>query len=96
MRSIFLIFFINSLQQQTTNNLTPYVTSAFEDHPLTAATAIVASLVAGIIKLPVAKIMNTFGRPQGFAFMLACAVLGSYGPGPRRRVSANAYQQASS
>ena len=56
---------MNSLQQQISSNLLPYVTSAFNDHPLTATTNVVSSLVAGVIKLPVAKCMDiiTICRP---------------------------------
>ncbi|KAF2716037.1 MFS general substrate transporter [Polychaeton citri CBS 116435] len=73
---IFLIFFINSLQQQTTNNLSIYVTSDFMKAPLVSTTGIVSTLIAGIIKLPVAKLMDIWGRPQGFILMLSCAELG--------------------
>ena len=75
-RRIFLIFFVNSLQQQISNNLVAYVTSAFLEHPLTATTSVVSGLVAGVIKLPVAKLMDVFGRPQGFVLMVSCAVIG--------------------
>jgi MFS family permease len=52
------------------------VTSDFQEHSLTATTGIVSSLVAGVIKLPVAKLMDIFGRLQGFVFMVTCAVIG--------------------
>lgn len=77
---IFLIFFVNSLQQQISNNLVAYVTSAFLDHPLTATTNIVSGLVAGVIQLPVAKLMDIFGRIYGFLLMLFCVVIGEYSP----------------
>lgn len=76
MARIFLIFFVNSFQQQISSNLLPYVTSAFEEHPLTATTNVVSTLVAGVIKLPVAKLMDVFGRLQGFVLMVSCAVIG--------------------
>ncbi|KAK3706078.1 hypothetical protein LTR37_012905 [Vermiconidia calcicola] len=73
---IFIIFFVNSFQQQISGNLLAYVTSAFLQHPLLATTNVVSQLVAGVIKLPVAKLMDIFGRPQGFVLMLSCAVIG--------------------
>ncbi|KAF2160496.1 hypothetical protein M409DRAFT_29117 [Zasmidium cellare ATCC 36951] len=73
---IFLIFFINSFQQQTSNNLVVYVTSSFTQVYLIPTVGIVSTIVAGVIKLPVAKLMDIFGRPQGYVFMLTCAVLG--------------------
>lgn len=46
----------------------PYVTSAFRQHSLTAATGIMAHLLGGLLKLPLAKILDIWGRPQGFVF----------------------------
>jgi len=73
---IWCIYFINTLQQSITSSLTPYVTSAFEEHSLTAATSIMSSLIGGLFKLPLAKILDTWGRPQGYAMMVACMTIG--------------------
>lgn len=59
-----------------TNTLTPYVTSSFSSHSLTALTTVIASLIAGLVKLPYAKLLDIWGRPQGFALMVASATLG--------------------
>lgn len=56
--------------------LSPFVTSSFALHSLTAATTIIASVIGGLSKLPLAKILDTWGRPQGLAFMLLVWVLG--------------------
>jgi hypothetical protein len=56
--------------------LTPYVTSSFQAHSLTATTSIISSLISGLWKLPYAKILDVWGRPQGFALMVASTVLG--------------------
>lgn len=47
-------------------NLSPYVTSSFQRHGLTAMTGIVARLVAGVSQLPFAKIVNIWGRAEGY------------------------------
>lgn len=73
-----MIFFVNSFQQQTSNNLIVYVTSSFTQVYLIPTVGIVSTIVAGVIKLPVAKMMDIFGRPQGYVFMLTCAVLGEF------------------
>lgn len=73
---IFLVFVVNSLQQQITNNLTAYVYSDFASHSLIPVTSTVAFLLAGILKLPVAQMMNLWGRAEGLIFMLLCATLG--------------------
>jgi MFS family permease len=64
------------MQQSTTSSLTPYVTSSFYAHSLTAATSVMSSLIGGIFKLPLAKIIDIWGRPQGFVLMLCCLVVG--------------------
>ncbi|KAG9186323.1 hypothetical protein G6011_02879 [Alternaria panax] len=68
--AIMLISFINSLQQQANFSWRPYVTSAFLMHGLTAMTDIVANIVGGVSKLPLAKFIDLVGRPQGFLMCL--------------------------
>lgn len=64
------------MQQSVTGALTPYITSAFEEHSLTATTSIMSSLIGGLFTLPLAKILDIWGRPQGFALMTLVLVLG--------------------
>lgn len=61
---IWLIAFIMAFTSGVVNTLTPYVTSNFQEHSLTALTGVISSLIAGIWKLPYAKIMNVWGRAQ--------------------------------
>ena len=67
---------MNSFGQQISGSLIAYVTSDFYQHSLIPVTGVVSQLVAGVIKLPVAKLMDVWGRPQGFCVMLFCAVVG--------------------
>ena len=69
---------MNSLGQQVSGALLAYVTSDFQQHSLIPVTNVVSQLVASVIKLPVAKLMDIWGRPQGFVLMLFCAVMGIY------------------
>ncbi|OQO05810.1 hypothetical protein B0A48_09905 [Cryoendolithus antarcticus] len=73
---IWFIYFVNAMEQGMTGNLTPYVTSSFQLHSLTAATSIMSSIIGGLFKLPLAKIIDVWGRPQGFLTMTACLTLG--------------------
>lgn len=75
-----MIFFVNSLQIGISGRLIPFVTSDFNQHALLSTTSVVSSLVAGVIKLPVAKLMDIFGRLQGFVLMVVCAVIGKHHP----------------
>lgn len=64
------------MQQGMTGALTPYVTSAYQQHSLTATASIMSSLIGGLSKLLLAKILDIWGRPQGYALMLAIVTLG--------------------
>lgn len=57
-------------------SLNPYVTSSFSLHSLTAATYIMSNIIGGLVKIPTAKILDTWGRPQGMALMLLIWVIG--------------------
>ncbi|KAL2130411.1 hypothetical protein VTI74DRAFT_6500 [Chaetomium olivicolor] len=74
--TIWVIFFVDAMQQGMGVTLTPYVTSAFQSHSLTAATSIFSSLIGGLFKLPLAKILDIWGRPQGFIVMMVCLTIG--------------------
>lgn len=56
--------------------LTPVVTSAFQRHGLTATTGVMSSLIGGLSKLPLAKVLDIWGRPQGFALSVIVLVIG--------------------
>lgn len=57
-------------------NLNPYVTSAFGQHGLLATTTIVASVLGGTSSLAMAKLIDIWGRVEGFLFALLLIVLG--------------------
>ncbi|TGO50756.1 hypothetical protein BOTNAR_0381g00080 [Botryotinia narcissicola] len=73
---IWIIEFLLTFASGLTITLTPYVTSSFQAHSLTATTSIISSLIAGLIKLPYAKLMDIWGRPQAFCVMVASFTLG--------------------
>lgn len=74
--STFLVFYINSLHQQTTYAFGPYVTSAFNQHSLIPTTGVMSSIIGGVIKLPLAKFINIVGRAQGYVLMVVVSTLG--------------------
>ncbi|KAJ5182329.1 hypothetical protein N7449_012476 [Penicillium cf. viridicatum] len=73
---IWFIYFVTSIQEVVIRSLNPYVTSAFMLHSLTAATSIMASIIGGLSKIPLAKILDSWGRPQGMSLMLIIWVMG--------------------
>ncbi|KAL8775382.1 MAG: hypothetical protein Q9209_000390 [Squamulea sp. 1 TL-2023] len=73
---IFLLAFFTSLESQTTTNLTVYATSAFSTHSLVATVLVVQSVVNAVIKPPMAKIANVFGRLEAFSVSVFLYVVG--------------------
>lgn len=73
---IWLIFFVNTMQQGATLALTPYVTSAFQQHSLTPTVNIVSQIVGGVFKLTLAKVLDVFGRPQGYLLSVVLTTVG--------------------
>ncbi|KAI1124335.1 MFS general substrate transporter [Nemania abortiva] len=73
---IILCSFTHALQWQIIFNLLPYVVSEFSSHSLIPTIAIVSNILSGVLKLPVAKIIDSWGRPQGFA---STTLLASFG-----------------
>jgi hypothetical protein len=71
-----VINFLDALQQGSTGLLTPYVYSDFALHSLTATAGILSGLIGGLVKLPLAKVIDIWGRPQGFIIMVAFQTIG--------------------
>ncbi|KAF9630106.1 Major facilitator superfamily [Lasiodiplodia theobromae] len=73
---ILMVFFVDSLEQQISNNLLPYVYSNFSAHSLVTTASIVSSVVGAVVKLPIAKMIDIWGRPQGYVVMIGVATIG--------------------
>ncbi|KAJ8121320.1 hypothetical protein ONZ43_g2197 [Nemania bipapillata] len=73
---IWIVYFVDSIQQGMGTLLTPYVTSAFQEHSLTATTNVAANIIGGVSKLALAKILDVWGRPQGYLLTVCFMVLG--------------------
>ena len=67
---------MNSLQEQVTDNLTAYVVSGFSAHSLIPVIGIVSGIMSGVLQLPIAKLLDLWGRAEGFAFMTLVATIG--------------------
>lgn len=64
------------MQWQIMSNLKPFVVSEFSSHSLIPTVGIVASVMSGVLNLPIAKLIDIWGRPQGLASMTALATVG--------------------
>ncbi|KAI0377944.1 MFS general substrate transporter [Hypomontagnella monticulosa] len=73
---LYIVTFVGMLLQSVQANLVPYVTSAFNKHGLLATTGIVATIIGGVCRLTIAKIIDIWGRCEGFIFMVVLVVIG--------------------
>ncbi|KAJ5101529.1 hypothetical protein NUU61_003751 [Penicillium alfredii] len=74
--SIFLMAFCTSLESQTVISLSAYATSAFSKHSLISTVLVVQNVVNAVIKPPMAKVADVFGRFEAFCVSILIYVLG--------------------
>ncbi|KAJ5102915.1 siderophore iron transporter mirB [Penicillium argentinense] len=74
--SMWLLYFSNAFEASLSTNLSPYVSSAFNDHSLVTVINVVSQVLTGVTYMPVAKILNLWDRSVGFTIMLTIAVIG--------------------
>ncbi|WEW57797.1 hypothetical protein PRK78_003264 [Emydomyces testavorans] len=73
---IFFMAFCTSLEGQTVMSLSPYATSSFSKHSLISTVLVVQNVINAVIKPPVAKIADVFGRFEAFCISILFYVLG--------------------
>ncbi|KAJ5930155.1 MFS siderophore iron transporter [Penicillium verhagenii] len=74
--NIWLLYFINAFQSSVLSNLIPYLTSDWDSHSLLSVIYVVADAVSAACYVPLGKIMDIWGRAEGFAFMAFCSTIG--------------------
>lgn len=74
--SIFLLYFVNAMQSTILSNLIPFATSAWETHSLLNVIYVVADAMSAAVYVPLSKILDVWGRAEGFAIMTVFATLG--------------------
>ncbi|BFZ61979.1 hypothetical protein YB2330_003058 [Saitoella coloradoensis] len=74
--SIFLLAFITSLESQTTYTFTRIATSSFSAHSLISSVGVISNILLAVIKPPMAKLSDVFGRTEAFAVSLLLYVIG--------------------
>lgn len=73
---IWAIFSVETLLSGIMMSLAPYITSAFGQHIWTPIVMVFSQIVGGVTNLSIAKVLDVFGRHNGF---LLCTVLGCGG-----------------
>lgn len=76
LHSIWLLYFINAFQSSVLSNLIPYLTSDWDSHSLLNVIYVVADAITAACYVPLGKIMDIWGRAEGFAFMAFCSTIG--------------------
>lgn len=57
-------------------SLTPYVMSDFSGHSILSVLAVVVQILSGVLRLPIAKFIDEYGRARGFLVGAGLTVLG--------------------
>ncbi|KAI0535641.1 siderochrome-iron transporter MirC [Xylaria digitata] len=73
---IFLMAFTTSLEGQVTYSVVAFATSSFSSHSLIATVYVIQGVVNAVIKPPMAKIADVFGRLEAFTICIVLYVLG--------------------
>ncbi|TGJ83099.1 hypothetical protein E0Z10_g5657 [Xylaria hypoxylon] len=73
---LYLVSFVDALAQSVGDSLAPYVTSSFGQHGLLTTASLIARIIGGVISLTIAKVIDIWGRCEGFIFMVVISVIG--------------------
>ncbi|KAJ5153610.1 Major facilitator superfamily domain general substrate transporter [Penicillium coprophilum] len=74
--NIWFLYFVNAFQSSVFASLSPYVSSSFTAHSLSGVPTALADAFSAAIYIPVGKMMDTWGRAEGFLLMTCFATLG--------------------
>lgn len=73
---IWVCFFMLALQQGMTNTFNLRAYADFSTAPQLTTAYVLASIIGGVIKLPIAKVLTLWGRAEGFTFFVAIYLIG--------------------
>lgn len=65
-----------ALQSAIGANVMPIAYSSFQTAPQISTANILASIIGGVLKLPIAKLLNVWGRAEGFFVFVVIYVVG--------------------
>ncbi|PCG95332.1 Major facilitator superfamily domain, general substrate transporter [Penicillium occitanis (nom. inval.)] len=73
---IWICFFVLSMQSSINTNLIYYAYASFASAPQISQAYVISTVVGGVIQLPIAKILNLWGRAEGLLIVLTINILG--------------------
>ncbi|KAJ5139984.1 hypothetical protein N7448_003392 [Penicillium atrosanguineum] len=74
--NIWFLYFVYAFVSSVNGSLYSYVASSFQQHSLSSLPTQLSDAFSAACFIPVAKVLDTWGRPQGFALMSCCATIG--------------------
>lgn len=74
--TLLVIANVTSLELQVTSVMTPLATSAFQSHSLLSTIYTVQGVVAAVIKPPIGKLADVFGRLESFTLAISLYTIG--------------------
>jgi len=74
--SLYLVSFVDAFIVSIQTVLNPYITSYFQHHGLLSVVGVVSTILGGSSKLTLAKIIDIWGRVEGFLCMLLLVTIG--------------------
>jgi hypothetical protein len=73
---LYVVLFVDFIQNANDAALNPYITSSFGAHGLLNVVGIMSTILGGCVPLALAKAIDIFGRIEGYLFSLTVAVVG--------------------
>ncbi|CAK4032903.1 siderochrome-iron transporter [Lecanosticta acicola] len=73
---IWVCYFLLAFQSAMQSYLTVYAYADFKTSPAISTALILSTIIGGILKVPIAKLINIWGRAEGFAVFVGIYVLG--------------------
>lgn len=73
---MWFLYFTYAWISAVDGSLSTYVASSFQQHSLSGLPTAIADAFSAAVFLPVAKMMDTWGRAEGFLVMSICATVG--------------------
>lgn len=73
---LYLVSFVDMLLTSIQTSLNPWITSEFGSHGLLSVVGVIATILGGCSKLSLSKIIDVWGRIEGFLCMLLLMVIG--------------------
>lgn len=73
---IYIVYFELALMATITGYLSNYATADFGTSQLLSIAPIMSSIIGGVLRLPTAKIIDIWGRAEGFLLMMVITVIG--------------------